>query len=155
MRYAGTPDEIAFELRLRALALRTNCRTAMNDTLDEAKKIAVAYSSFRKTDYGEGTYAYRASQGAPYSRRAPHPPIPEGFIHIQSGDFVRKFTVKRTSYKGGKLTGQLLNKSEHWKLLKRGTGKMIARPLSKMVIVAIKARHLVNLRLAVNRSINP
>lgn len=144
-----TPREFEREIKRRVVATAKALAQAERDNIALAKSIAKSYSQ------GPYSSAQLASMGHPYSRRAPRPPMPSGFINVQrSRRFVRSFsTVQRGRHNNNRIVTELNNNSPEWQYLKYGTRYMIKRPLGELVLGAVHVKRDLNLAIAIQQNL--
>lgn len=143
-----TPQQVAATLKKIAKQIPTQLREAEKSTLETAHRVAVAYSS------GPYKTAALRRMGHPYSRRAPNPPGDPGIINRQSGRFAGSWRRSTGSWSGGSLVSRLSNSSPEAHYM-RGTKFMIARPITVLVVKAIRPVRISKLRAALRRALQP
>ena len=111
---------------------------ASYEALQEARKLSSGPFSSRQL----------AAMGHPYARRRPRPPLPAHIINVQSGRFRRAW---RIAGHGDAL--RIENTDPKGRRFRRGTLRMIARPIAVAVAARVRAKRMQRAREAARRGL--
>ena len=135
----ASPQQIALILWRKAQALDRAVRAAEAASADDALAIARELSS------GTRTPAQLRAAGHPYRLGGSGPALP---VNIRTGRFLAGWKVTGPRKSGDGLKTTLLNTDRKARLLQRGTGRMMARPVIERVRMRIKLSRMKRHRAA-------
>ena len=118
--------EVAVTFRRYADRFSKAARKAEADSADEAVEIAQRLSS------GPFKAYLLRRRGHPY-RLGGRPPIHPGIINEQSGTFKKAWKARPPRQHGNRLQTKVVNDTPYARFLFRGTKRMIARPLERLL----------------------